>query len=289
MTVWIVIRVLLYILLAPLIGGLLEGLDRVIAARMQGRQGPPITQPFYDLNKLLNKQTIVVNSIQVLFIAAYLIFTIFTGALFFGGGDLLLVVFSLSMSEVMLVLAAYSVNGPYSAMGAQRELLQMMCYEPMMLLLAIGFYVAQGSFMVNDLITASRPAVIALPGMLIGFAFVLIIKLRKSPFDLSTSHHAHQEMVKGLTTDISGRDMGLVELAEWYDTVLMMGITGMFFVTKNPLSYIGAVVACSVVFFLLTLIDNTHPRVKARRMLGLSWAVVLVFAGTNLLILNLIK
>lgn len=289
MAVSIVIRVILYIVLAPIIGGLLEGLDRVIAARMQGRQGPPITQPFYDLYKLLNKQTIVVNSIQVLFIAAYLIFTIFTGALFFGGGDLLLVVFSLSMSEVMLVLAAYSVNGPYSAMGAQRELLQMMCYEPMMLLLAIGFYVAQGSFMVNDLITASRPAVIALPGMLIGFAFVLIIKLRKSPFDLSTSHHAHQEMVKGLTTDISGRDMGLVELAEWYDTVLMMGITGMFFVTKNPLSYIGAVVACSFVFFLLTLIDNTHPRVKARRMLGLSWAVVLVFAGTNLLILNLIK
>ena len=289
MTVSIVVRVILYILLGPIIGGLLEGLDRKISARMQGRQGPPITQPFYDLYKLFNKQTIVVNSIQVLFIGAYLIFTVFTGSLFFGGGDLLLIVFSLSMSEVMLVLAAYSVNGPYSAMGAQRELLQMMCYEPMMLLLAIGFYVSQGSFMVNDLIRVSRPAVIALPGMLIGFAFVLIIKLRKSPFDLSTSHHAHQEMVKGLTTDISGRDMGLVELAEWYDTVMMMGFMGLFFVTKNPLSYIGAVIACFVVFFLLILIDNTHPRVKAMRVFGLSWLVILVCAGTNLLILNLVK
>jgi len=131
--------------------------------------------------------------------------------------------------------------------------------------------------------------VIALPGMLIGFAFVLIIKLRKSPFDLSTSHHAHQEMVKGLTTDISGRDMGLVELAEWYDTVMMMGFMGLFFVTKNPLSYIGAVIACFVVFFLLILIDNTHPRVKAMRVFGLSWLVILVCAGTNLLILNLVK
>ena len=289
MTVWIVIRVLLYILLAPLIGGLLEGLDRVIAARMQGRQGPPIVQPFYDIYKLLNKQTIVVNSIQVLFIVAYLIFTIFTGALFFGGGDLLLVVFSLSMSEVMLVLAAYSVNGPYSAMGAQRELLQMMCYEPMMLLLAIGFYVAQGSFMVMDLTGLSAPAVIQLPGMLIGFAFVLIIKFRKSPFDLSTSHHAHQEIVKGLTTDISGRDMGLVELAEWYDTTLMMGIIGLFFITSDPLSIVFALIACSVIFFLITLIDNTHPRVKANRMFGISWIVILVTAGTNLLILNLVK
>ena len=289
MTVWIVIRVLLYILLAPIVGGLLEGLDRVIAARMQGRQGPPIVQPFYDIYKLLNKQTIVVNSIQVLFIVAYLIFTIFTGTLFFGGGDLLLVVFSLSMSEVMLVLAAYSVNGPYSAMGAQRELLQMMCYEPMMLLLAIGFYVAQGSFMVMDLTGLSAPAVIQLPGMLIGFAFVLIIKFRKSPFDLSTSHHAHQEIVKGLTTDISGRDMGLVELAEWYDTTLMMGIIGLFFITSDPLSIVFALIACSVIFFLITLIDNTHPRVKANRMFGISWIVILVTAGTNLLILNLVK
>ncbi|MCR4763157.1 MAG: NADH-quinone oxidoreductase subunit H [Lachnospiraceae bacterium] len=289
MAVSIIIRVILYVLLAPVIGGLLEGLDRVISARMQGRQGPPIVQPFYDVYKLLNKQTIVVNSIQVLFIMAYLIFTVFTGALFFGGGDMLLVFFSLSMSEVMLVLAAYSVNGPYSAMGAQRELLQMMCYEPMMLLLAIGFYVAQGSFMVNDLIGATRPAVIALPGMFIGFAFVLIIKLRKSPFDLSTSHHAHQEMVKGLTTDISGRDMGLVELAEWYDTTLMMGIIGMFFVTANPVSYLFAILACAVVFFLITLVDNTHPRVKAMHMFGITWLVVLVCAGTNLLILNLIK
>ena len=289
MAVSIIIRVILYVLLAPVIGGLLEGLDRVISARMQGRQGPPIVQPFYDVYKLLNKQTIVVNSIQVLFIMAYLIFTVFTGALFFGGGDMLLVFFSLSMSEVMLVLAAYSVNGPYSAMGAQRELLQMMCYEPMMLLLAIGFYVAQGSFMVNDLIGAARPAVIALPGMFIGFAFVLIIKLRKSPFDLSTSHHAHQEVVKGLTTDISGRDMGLVELAEWYDTTLMMGIIGMFFVTANPVSYLFAILACAVVFFLITLVDNTHPRVKAMHMFGITWLVVLVCAGTNLLILNLIK
>ncbi|MCR5675742.1 MAG: NADH-quinone oxidoreductase subunit H [Lachnospiraceae bacterium] len=288
MAVSIVVRVILYLLLGPVIGGLLEGIDRIISARMQGRQGPPLFQPFYDVYKLMHKQTIVVNSIQVLFITAYLIFTIFTGALFFGGGDMLLVFFSLSMSEVMLVLSAYSVNGPYSAMGAQRELLQMMCYEPMMLLLAIGFYVAQGSFMVNDLIGADRPAVIALPGMLIGFAFVLIIKLRKSPFDLSTSHHAHQEMVKGLTTDISGRDMGLVELAEWYDATLMMGIVGMFFVTREPVSYLFAILACSVVFFLITLIDNTHPRVKAMRMFGLAWGVILVCAGTNLLILNLI-
>ena len=289
MTVTMIIRALLYILLAPFLGALLSGVDRVFSARMQGRVGPPVIQPLYDVNKLLHKQTTVVNSIQVLFVTVYLIFTIFTGTLFFAGGDMLLVFFALSMSEVMLVLAAFSTNGPYSIMGAQRELLQMMCYEPMTLLVAIGFYYANGSFMVNDLIKAEIPAIAQIPGFFIGFVFILIIKLRKSPFDLSTSHHMHQEMVKGLTTDLSGQNLALVEIAEWYDTVLMMGIVGMFFVTSNPISYLWAVIACAVVFFLETLIDNLFPRVKYKTMLIVTWSVILAFAGTNLLILNVLK
>ena len=285
----IILKAVLYIILAPLIGGLLSGVDRVISARMQGRQGPPVFQPFYDVYKLLNKQTTVVNSIQVLFVTGYLIMTIFTGTLFFAGGDMLLVFFALSMAEVVMVMAAFSTNGPYSIMGAQRELLQMMCYEPMTLLVAIGFYYANGSFMVNDLIQASVPAIVQIPGFFIGFVFILIIKLRKSPFDLSTSHHMHQEMVKGLTTDLSGNNLAFVEIAEWYDTVLMMGIVGMFFLTANPISRVWALIACAVVFFLETLIDNLVPRVKYITMLKVTWSVILVFAGTNLLILNVLK
>jgi ech hydrogenase subunit B len=289
MTVTIIVKAILYIILAPLIGGTLSGLDRVFSARMQGRQGPPLFQPFYDVFKLLNKQTTVVNSIQVLFVTGYLIMTIFTGALFFAGGDMLLVFFALSMSEVMMVMAAFSTNGPYSIMGAQRELCQMMCYEPMTLLVAIGFYYANGSFMVNDLIQAEVPAIVQIPGFFIGFVFILIIKLRKSPFDLATSHHMHQEMVKGLTTDLSGGNLALVELAEWYDLVLMMGIVGMFFITANPISRVWAIIAVSCVFFLETLIDNLFPRVKYITMLKVTWSVILISAGTNLLILNVLK
>lgn len=286
---WVILRVICYIVLAPVIGGLLSGLDRVITARMQGRQGPPLLQPFYDVYKLIVKQTTVVNSIQVLFIVSYLIFTIFTGALFFGGGDMLLVFFALSMSEVMLVLAAFSTNGPYSAMSAQRELLQMMCYEPMVLLVAIGFYVANGSFMVGNLACAEMPAIVKIPGMFIGFVFILIIKLRKSPFDVSTSHHAHQEMVKGITVDLSGNYLAVVEVAEWYDLVLMLGVTGMFFITASPLSYLLAIIACSLVFLMITFVDNVFPRVHYRTMLLSAWGVILAFAGTNLVILSVLR
>ena len=38
------VSVILYLLLAPLAGALLDGVDRKISARMQGRQGPPPDQ-----------------------------------------------------------------------------------------------------------------------------------------------------------------------------------------------------------------------------------------------------
>ena len=56
-----IILVVAYILLAPVVGGLLEGLDRKISARMQRRVGPPILQPFYDVIKLFSKQVIIVR------------------------------------------------------------------------------------------------------------------------------------------------------------------------------------------------------------------------------------
>ena len=50
---------LVYVAAAPAIGGLVVGIDRVVTARMQGRVGPPILQPFYDVLKLFEKEKVV--------------------------------------------------------------------------------------------------------------------------------------------------------------------------------------------------------------------------------------
>ena len=65
-----VVIVLAYLILAPLIGGLLDGLDRIISARMQRRKGPSILQPFYDLGKLFSKQVFERRNIGDPFVAA---------------------------------------------------------------------------------------------------------------------------------------------------------------------------------------------------------------------------
>ena len=70
-----IIGIVAFLVLGPFVGGILAGLDRKLSAKMQRRVGPPVLQPFYDVYKLLSKQTTVVNSIQILFVIAYLIFS----------------------------------------------------------------------------------------------------------------------------------------------------------------------------------------------------------------------
>ena len=114
---------------------------------------------------------------------------------------------------------------------------------------------------------------------------MLTIKLRKSPFDLSNSHHAHQEIVKGITTEMSGPTLAKFEILEWVESVLFLGWVGMFFVWNGPLSIIVAVVACLIVYFLEIWIDNNFARVKWQAMLKYAWIIAIVTFVVNVVIL----
>ncbi len=275
------VGVIVFILLAPLIGGLIAGIDRKITAHMQGRVGPPILQPFYDVGKLFEKEMTEANETQRFYVISYFLFMIFTGALFYGGGNILLVIFALTLSQIFLVLGAYSANSPYSHIGAERELIQIMAYEPMVILAGVGMFVVTKSFDVGTIAGYSQPLVLFLPGIFAGFIYILTIKLRKSPFDISTSHHAHQEIVKGITTEFSGPALGLIEVTHWYETVFLMGFVYLFF-AFNPLI---AVIALIIVYLIELVIDNASARVKWQMVMKSSWVVTAVLGISNFAVL----
>ena len=284
-----IVFVLAYLILAPFLGGLLDGVDRIISARMQRRKGPGLLQPFYDLGKLFSKEMIAVNNVQLLLNLSYLVILMIAGCMLFYGADLLMVLFILSTADMFLIMAASSDSSPYANMGASREMLQMMAYEPPALLIAVGFYLTTGSFQVSDIIRADTSAVLWMPGLLVGFMFTAAIKFRKSPFDLSTSHHAHQEMVKGLTTEMSGTTLAIMNIAEYYEMVLLLGIFCLFFINSTWWSWIVAILICAVIFFMEMLWDNASARVKWKTLLYSCWVVTLVAGGVNILILMLDK
>jgi len=276
------LRFAIYLVLAPLVGGLLAGIDRKLSARLQARQGPPLWQPFYDVRKLWTKENIVVRRSQDFYVFFFLILMVFTGGLFFAGSDLLLVVFALTLAAIFLVLGAYKASSPYSFIGAERELLQMMAYEPMILVTAVGMYLATGSFYVNDIAAHHGMLAWRLPGVLLGFLFCLLIKFRKSPFDLSSSHHAHQELVRGILTEFSGSTLAMIEVAHWFENVLLLGWVYLFFAASPA----AGIAAAAGAFLLVILVDNACARLTWPTMLKGAWATTLILGFGNILFLS---
>ena len=283
-----IIFIVAYIVLAPFVGGFLAGLDRIISARMQGRVGPPVLQPFYDVLKLFEKEKITVNKVQDFYVACFLLFVVVTGCFFFAGGDLLLVLFTLTTASAFLIIAAYSSNSPYAQLGAERELLQTMAYEPMVLLTAVAFYVFTGSFKVSDIMNSESMGILPMLGIFIGFMYILTIKFRKAPFDLSMSHHAHQELVAGLKTEFSGTTLALLEVAHWYENIFLLGFIFLFFQNGSVAGVVIGIVVAIIAFFFETFIGNSFARMKWQVAFKSAWIVAAVLGIINLFLLYFI-
>lgn len=277
-----VILALIGLVVAPILGGLLAGLDRRVTAWMQSRQGPPIMQAFYDVAKLFGKEPMVVNRWQIFCAWTYLLASALSVALFFAQADLLLIFFVQAAGAVFMVMGALAAKSPYSQVGAQRELIQILTYEPLLILVFAGMFMATGSFNVGVIFDHPQPLIAKLPLLFIVLTYALTIKLRKSPFDFSTSHHGHQELVKGVTTEYSGPFFGLVEVAHWYETILVLGVASMFWATNVfwcALLLIGT-------YFAEILVDNATARMTWRWMLKYVWSIGLLMAVVNLIWLH---
>ncbi|MBZ2172327.1 MULTISPECIES: respiratory chain complex I subunit 1 family protein [Nitratidesulfovibrio] len=273
------IAALIGLALTPVVGGLLAGVDRRVTARLQSRFGPPILQPFYDVLKLLGKAPMVVNSWQVMSAYIYVLSSALAVLLFFMQGDLLLLFFVMTIGAVFQVVGALSVPSPYAQVGAQRELLQMLAYEPLIIVVFVGISMATGSFKIADVYAMEKPLLLSMPFLFIALGYALTIKLRKSPFDISACHHAHQELVRGVLTEYSGPHLALLEIGHWFDVVLILGLCSLFWHT----SIVGMVALLVVTYAAEILIDNICARMTWPWMLKNVLGVGLVLSVFNLL------
>ena len=275
----LILTAIVALALAPVAGGLIFGLDRVLTARLQARIGPPVLQPFYDVFKLFGKSPMVVNPWQVFCAYVVLISSALAVLLFFLQGDLLLIFFVLTVGAVFQVIGAMSVPSPYSQMGAQRELIQMLTYEPLLILAFVGVAMKTGSFNIAAVYALDVPLLPSLPLFYLAMCTALTIKLRKSPFDISASHHGHQEIVSGVRTEYSGPHLALLEVAHWLDVILILGICSLFWSS----SVLGMAILLLLTYVAEIFLDNITARLTWRWMLVYALGGGLVLSLANLL------
>lgn len=267
-------------LAAPLVVSLLVGIDRKISASMQLRIGPPLLQAWYDLTKLGSKRTEAGDPLAAGLLAAHVVVAAGALAMVLAGGDLVVAILILGVARVLFILAAGAVESPFAQLGVAREIILLLVSEPLMLLVAIAYGTAAGSFS-TAAIAAVEPPALTLPTLGLTLGVLLAVALRKSPFDIATSHHAHQELVKGSTTEMAGPWLALAELGHWFETAFVLVLIALA-AAAVPAVAIGLV---AVTYVVAIVVDNAMPRATWRAALAVGWgvggtaAIVALFGG----------
>jgi len=269
---------ILLVVLAPIIGGLVYGIERKVKARMQRRIGPPILQPFYDFMKLAGKRSMIVHSAHAFFGIMHFVSLWFALGVLLFGGDLILVIFLHLLSTALLILGGFSTRSIFSHLGANRSAISALAYEPVLIIIAVSIYMVTGSFEVSSIFDSTTPdLIVRMPLAFVALLLILPIKLKKSPFDIA---EGHQEVVGGAEIEYSGIFFEFLYTAKWLDYVFCYALVYLFG-ANNPL--IGAALVIGT-FFYINLLDNSTARVNYKQMLRFALLVALPIAFINLLL-----
>ena len=265
-----------------IIGLLLMGFDRIVAARMQARIGPPLTQPFTDIRKLLAKENVVPeNAIPWLFNLAPIIALASAITILFylpiggfapvlsGGGDLILVMYLLTLPALALVAGGFASGSPYATVGAQREMVTMIAYEFPLAIVVVAIawrLAAAGISLPFSLATIEANPVWGLVGPLgaIGLLILLIVLLIVTPAELSRvpfdTPEAETELAGGILVEYSGKNLALFSLTQGVKTVAMASlVVALFFPYRLAAiagisGFVGAVIDLLFYIVLITLV-----------------------------------
>ena len=212
-----------------------EWIDRRVTARLQGRVGPPWFQPLADTVKLLAKEDVLPDAATewvcaltpMASLAAVLTASLYipvgrTAAASFEG-DLIVVLFLLSIPALGYFVAGWASGGVYSILGGNRSLLQYFSYEVPFLMALSGPAILSGSWSISGIAAYQSRTTWAALVQPLGFALAivgLIGKLKREPFDIPK---AKSEVGAGPLTEFSGR-----KLALWDMTLMIQTVVGMF-------------------------------------------------------------
>lgn len=242
-------------------GLLYKGIDRKLVARLQSRIGPPIIQPFYDVQKLRVKENIVPqNAVAWLFnfapilslttSIALLLYLPIAGreAVLDGYGDIILVLYLLALPSLGMILGGLSSSSPYATVGAQREMVMLMSYE-LPLAIAVSaiawrltrFNAGLDVFSVSTIAKNTLWDVVGplgAIGLLMLFIAVMAVvpaKLVKIPFD---APEAETELCGGLLVEYSGSNYAMFYLADAVRTVAMGSLVIALFIPYSITDFV---------------------------------------------------
>jgi formate hydrogenlyase subunit 4 len=232
----LLIQAMLVFALAPL----LQGLIKTFKARLQGRRGPGVLQPYRDLLKLFTRESVISQQASwvyryapavyaaALALAAMLVPTVARRSALPGFADAIVLVGLFTLARFALALAALDTGSNFGGMGASREVAFAALVEPALLLVLFAAALPGGSFNLSSLIGDGRLGaadLLAMGALLI----VVIAETGRIPIDNPDTHLELTMAHEGMILEYSGRPLGILHWATQIKQLAMISLVATLF------------------------------------------------------------
>ncbi len=238
-------------------GPLLVGVMRQVRARLEGRAGPGVLQPWRDLRKLLRREPATPTGTGWAFRLAPLLLMgtslvlaavvpLLTTALPLDhAADLFAVVGLLALGTVTLALAALDTGTAFGGMGASRAITVLALVEPTILVAVFALSARVGSTNLAAIVTATLrdPLRVASPASLLAaaaLAIVVVAETGRLPVDNPATHLELTMIHEAMVLEYAGADLGLIE---WASSVRLTVLLGLLTSLFAPWGIAGAALA----------------------------------------------
>jgi formate hydrogenlyase subunit 4 len=228
------LQFLIILLFSPLLNGIIKKLK----ANMQGRRGPGIFQPYYDLIRLFRKDMVVSVVASWIFkaapyivmtsvIAASMIVPVITTKSPFGMmGDMIALIYILALGRFFMALAGLDTGTAFGGEGSSREMTVAILVEPMMMLSIFTAAIAAGSTNISKI--AETQNLLYSPSHILALAAFIVAVLAETgriPVDNPDTHLELTMIHEGMILEYSGRYLALMEWAHYIKQMLLFTIT----------------------------------------------------------------
>jgi formate hydrogenlyase subunit 4 len=228
-------------------GPLLVGVMRQVRARLEGRAGAGIGQPWRDLRKLLRRQPASPTGtgwafrlaplllIGTSLVLAAVVPLLTTASPLDPAADLFAVVGLLALGTVALALAALDTGTAFGGMGASREITILALVEPTILVAVFALSARVGSTSLAAIVTAAQhdPLRVASPASLLAAAALTIVVVAETgrlPVDNPATHLELTMIHEAMVLEYAGTDLALVEWAASMRLTVLLGLLASLFV-----------------------------------------------------------
>ncbi|MBP5942178.1 respiratory chain complex I subunit 1 family protein [Streptomyces acidiscabies] len=226
---------------------LLTGWMRQVRARLEGRVGAGVLQPWRDIRKLLRKEAVTpvgtgpafrlapAVTVATSTVAAVLVPLLSTDTPVSGHADLILVVALIALGTLALALAGLDTGTAFGGMGASREMTVAALVEPTLLLSVFALSIPAGTTNIPAIVNGAvdEPARLSSPAGLLATAALAVAVLAETgrlPVDNPSTHLELTMIHEAMVLEYAGPDLALVELGAQMRLTLLLGLLSSLFV-----------------------------------------------------------